>query len=161
LPPLLPPASLGAPHDAEQILRGSFGSREAVLRCVVHATGERILVIGLTATGLRAFSVSWDGNTWTTQAAPMVPSSLRPEALIADLQLALWPLPALQETYAAAGWQLSEPGGGIRRLRQDGRLVAEVHYSGADPWRSRYWISNFRYSYSLEIEPAQAPAAAP
>ncbi|MBL6751629.1 MAG: DUF3261 domain-containing protein [Nevskia sp.] len=159
-PPLLPPASVDAPHQAEQVMRGAFGTRDFTLRCVVRATPAQIFVVGLTATGQRAFSVSWDGTAWDTRSAPMVPDSLRPDLLIADVQLALWPLPALQAAYAPAGWEVSEPGGGVRRLRQGGRIVAEVHYADPHPWNGRYWISNFRYSYSLEIEPAPAAAGA-
>lgn len=159
-PPLLPPASIGVTRQAGQIMRGAFGTREVTLRCVVRATPAQILVVGVTATGQRAFSVSWDGTAWNVRSAPMVPDALRPDLLVADVQLALWPLPVLQAAYAPAGWEVSEPGGGVRRLRQGGRIVAEVHYASADPWNGRYWISNFRYSYSLEIEPAPGTTGA-
>ncbi len=150
--PLLPPATLGASRDAQQILRAAFGEHEATLRSVVHVTPQQIEVVVLTALGQRAMSVTWDGKDWQVETAPMVPSGLRPESLLADVQLALWPLPALQAAYHAAGWEVSEPGGGVRRLRHDGRLVAEVDYADADPWQGRYWISNFRFGYSLAVE---------
>ena len=157
-PPLLAPATLGASRDAQQILRAAFGEHEAVLRCVVHVSPDRIEVVALTALGQRALSVSWNGKDWQVETAPMVPSTLRPEWLLADLQLALWPLPALQAAYGPAGWEVTEPGGGVRRLRHGGQLVAEVDYADADPWHGRYWISNFRFDYALaiEAEPAQS-----
>jgi hypothetical protein len=157
-PPLLAPATLGASRDAQQILRAAFGEHEVVLRSVVHATPDQIEMVILTALGQRAISVNWDGKDWKVETAPMVPTTLQPESLLADLQLALWPLPALQAAYHAAGWEVTEPGGGVRRLRHDGKLIAEVHYADADPWHGRYWISNFRFGYALavEAEPAQA-----
>ncbi|MDR3414681.1 MAG: DUF3261 domain-containing protein [Nevskia sp.] len=157
-PPLLPPATLGASRDAQQILRAAFGEHEAVLRCVVHASPERIEVVALTALGQRALTVAWNGQDWKVDAAPGVPPTLRPEWLLADVQLALWPLAALQSAYEPAGWTVSEPGGGVRRLRRAGQLVAEVDYADADPWRGRYWISNFRYRYAISVE---ADATAP
>ena len=157
-PPLLPPATLGASRDTQQILRAAFGEHEATLRSVVHVTPDRIEVVILTAMGQRAMSVTWNGKDWQVEAAPMVPSGLHPESLLADVQLALWPLPVLQTAYHAAGWEVSEAGGGVRRLRHGGKLVAEVDYADADPWQGRYWISNFRFDYSLAVqaEPAQA-----
>jgi hypothetical protein len=152
-PPLLQPATLGASRDTQQILRAAFGSHEAVLRCVVRASPQAIEVVALTALGQRALSVNWDGQTWKVETAPMVPSQLRPESLLADLQLALWPLAQLQQAYKAAGWEVTEPGGGVRRLRRDGQLIAEVAYADADPWHGRYWISNFHYGYALAITP--------
>jgi hypothetical protein len=156
-PPLLAPATLGASRDSGQILRAAFGEHEAVLRCVVRVTPQQIDVVALTALGQRALSLDWNGKDWKVETAPMVPAALRPEWLLADLQLALWPLPALQAAYAPAGWEVSEPGGSVRRLRHDGRLVAEVEYADADPWKGRYWISNFRFGYALAIEPEPAP----
>ena len=152
-PPLLPPSSLGVPHQAQQILRFAFGAHEASLRCVVQATPQRIEMVALTALGQRAMTVSWDGHDWEVETAPLVPKEMRPEWLLADLQLALWPLATLQAAYAPAGWEVSEPGGGVRRLRHDGKLVAQVAYADADPWNGRYWISNFRYGYAIAIQP--------
>jgi hypothetical protein len=151
-PPLLPPSSLDAPHEAQQILRAAFGEHEASLRSVVRATPQHIEMIMLTALGQRALSLDWNGQDWKVETAPMVPSALRAESLVGDLELALWPLATLQAAYKPAGWELSEPGGGVRRLRRDGKLVAEVHYADADPWRGRYWIVNFRYGYALSVQ---------
>jgi hypothetical protein len=152
-PPLLPPASLDAPHQAQQILRAAFGEHEATLRSVVRTTPQHIEMITLTALGQRAMSIDWNGQDWKVDTAPMVPAALRAESLVADLQLALWPLATLQAAWQPAGWEVSEPGGGVRRLRHEGRLVAEVHYADADPWRGRYWIANFRYGYALAVQP--------
>jgi hypothetical protein len=151
-PPLLPPSSLDAPHQAQQILRAAFGEHEATLRSVVRTSPQHIEMIMLTALGQRAMTIDWNGSEWKVDTAPMVPSALRPESLVADLELALWPLATLQAAYKPAGWEVSEPGGGVRRLRRDGRLVAEVHYADADAWHGRYWISNFRYGYALAVQ---------
>lgn len=150
--PLLPPSSLGTVHQTQQILRAAFGEHEATLRCVVRASPERIEMIALTALGQRAMSIDWNGQDWKVDTAPMVPSALKAEWLVADLQLALWPLATLQAAYKPAGWDVSEPGGGVRRLRHDGKLIAEVAYADADPWHGRYWISNFRYGYALSVQ---------
>ena len=151
-PPLLPPSSLAAPHQAQQILRAAFGEHEATLRSVVRTSPQHIEMIMLTALGQRAMSIDWDGAAWKVDTAPMVPSALRAESLVADMELALWPLATLQAAYKPAGWEVSEPGGGVRRLRHHGRLIAEVHYADADPWHGRYWISNFRYGYALSVQ---------
>jgi hypothetical protein len=151
-PPLLLPATLGANREVQQVLRAAYGEHEVVLRCVVHVSREHIEMVVLTALGQRALTVIWDGRDWKIDAAPAVPSQLRPQWLLADMQLALWPLAVLQTAYQPAGWQISESGGGMRLLRHEGKLVAEVNYADTDPWHGRYWISNFRYNYALAIE---------
>jgi hypothetical protein len=156
-PPALAPATLGAQHEVQQVLRVAFGEREATLRCVVVAHTDHLAVIVLNAMGQRLLSLDWDGIQWKTASAPMVPSQLHPQQLVADLQFALWPASALTAAYRGTGWDISEPGGGVRRLRHEGRLFAEVHYAGGDPWAGRLWMSNFRYGYALAIEPAAPP----
>ena len=155
--PLLKPATLGTEHSAQQILRAAFADHEATLRSVVIAHADHLKMIMLTATGQRALSLDWDGMDWKVEKAPMVPDQLDPHALVADVEFALWPLAALEDAYRAAGWELSEPGGGVRRVRRDGKLFAEVHYADADPWRGRFWLVNFRYGYSLQIEAQPMP----
>lgn len=159
-PPLLQPSTLEVPHTTEQVLRVAYAQHDTILRCVIRTTPAQIELIALTALGQRALTVSWDGQNWSVDASPLVPSNLHPQWLLADLQLALWPLQTLRQRYASAGWKISEPGGGMRLLRHDGKIVAAVSYADADPWHGRYWIMNFRYNYALSIE-ADSTSAAP
>ena len=81
------------------------------------------------------------------------PTSLDPERVLADMQLALWPLPAVQAAFRERG-----PRGhrAVRRraprCRRGDALIAEVHYAGADPWNGRLWFVNFEFDYSLTID---------
>lgn len=150
--PLLAPATLGGERAAAQIVRGAFGEREATLQCSVVVRDDLITVVGLTALGVRLFTVRYDGREIQHERALPAPAQLTPQRLLADLQLMLWPLSALREPLAAAGWQIAEPFAGTRRLRRAGRIVAEVHYSGADPWRGRSWLANFEHGYTLAID---------
>jgi hypothetical protein len=162
-PPVLMPDTLGARHSAQQVLRVAFGEHEAVLNCVVAARPQNLQVVVLTALGLRALSLDWDGHSFHDERAPLVPAQFQPAQLVADLQFALWPSSVLQPAYQAQGWALSEPGGGVRRLRRSGQLFAEVHYADAESadrraWNGRFWLVNFRYGYSLAIESREAAA---
>lgn len=158
--PLVAPAALGQDREVSQVVRAAVGAREVTLNCVVTVREGTMTVVGLNAVGVRLFTVRYDGQAVQADKSPGVPSEVRPEQLLADLQLVYWPLPALQSRLQAEGWQLSEPSPGIRRLRRGGQLVAEVHY-GADPakgagaeqaWTGRIWLVNFQYDYALQID---------
>ena len=101
---------------------------------------------------MRLFTIRYDGNTVQSETAPAMSGPLMPERLLADLQLVFWPLASLAKPMAEAGWQLSEPSPGIRRLRRGEQLIAEAHYGGDDPWSGRSWLVNFEYGYSLQID---------
>lgn len=157
LPPLLPPASLGAERGAEQMLSGSHGERRFSLRCVLTARHDKLSVLGLMPWGQTAFTVSYDGQALDAERSATVPEAFDPNALIADLQLALWPIDALRAAYEGSGWQLDEPVPGVRRLLADGRAVTQVHYAGDDAWNGRFWLVSWRHGYTLAVDSHELP----
>ena len=150
--PVLDPSTLGATRSTRQLLRAAFGEHDLAFQCVVDVGPGYLTVVGLSALGQRWFSLRHDGRGLESQISPQAPDLLDPRRVLADLQLALWPLAALQQAVSGSAWQVSEPAPATRRLRRDGRLVAEVHYAGADPWQGQLWLSNFETGYTLSVE---------
>jgi Protein of unknown function (DUF3261) len=150
--PLLAPQTLGAERSASQIVRGALGAREMTINCVVTVKDGAMTIVGLSAMGVRIFTIKYDGQATSVENTLPIPPQLTPERLLADLQLVYWPLAALEKSLAAAGWQISESAPGTRRLRRDTQLVAEVHYVGSDPWAGRSWLVNLEHGYTLNIE---------
>jgi len=150
--PVLAPSTLGAAHSARQLLHAAFGEHDLAFQCVVDARPDAFTVVGLDALGQRWFSLHHDGRALQTRLGPQAPQQLDPRRVLADLQLALWPLSALQQALAGSAWQVSEPAPATRRLRRAGRLVAEVHYAAADPWHGQLWLSNFETGYTLSVQ---------
>jgi hypothetical protein len=149
--PALAPASLGATRLANQVLRVAIGDREVTLNCAVSVQPSSLTIVGTTALGLRAFTVEYDGSRIKADAQAGVPQTLSAERLLNDVQLVFWPLSELQKSLTGTLWSVTEPVPGTRRLRRDGRLVAEVHYTG-DAWRSRTWLANLEFGYTLNID---------
>jgi hypothetical protein len=149
--PLLSPASLQTSHQVNQVLHGEYGDRSFSLRCVVTANTEKLSVICLTGIGLRAFTLTYDGKNLNEQRAPQVPDSLQASLLLNDLQLAFWPLNALQQSWQASGLQVTEPYPGTRRVMRNDKVIVEVHYS-TDPWQGRVWLHQNELGYGLFIE---------
>jgi hypothetical protein len=141
-----------SPRSASQVIHAAYGSRVATLRTGVQIDSAGLKVVGVTATGMRLFSASFDGQRVSAERSPFVPKEVSPERVLADMQLALWPLAALQSAYAESKQTVSEPVPGVRRLVNGDRLVAEVHYASDDPWAGRLWFVNFEFGYSLTID---------
>jgi Protein of unknown function (DUF3261) len=147
-------ASPGAltPRSASQVIHAAYGSRVATLRTAVQIDAAGLTVVGVTATGMRLFTASFDGTRVSAERGPFVPKEVAPERVLADMQLALWPLESLQGAYADSGQVVSEPHPGVRRVVRGDRLIAEVHYASDDPWNGRLWFVNFEFGYSLTID---------
>jgi hypothetical protein len=147
---LLPPASLGASRSVEQVLHAAHGAREAALQCIVDIVPERLRVVCLSALGQRVFTLEQTAGELHAEREPFAPEQLAPQHILADMQLAYWPLDAVQAA-AADGVRVLEPRAGLRRLQRGERIVAEVHYADADPWNGRLWLVNLEHGYSLDI----------
>ena len=152
LPPLVSPASLGSERVVSQVVRGALGSREITFNCVVTIKDDAMTLVGMNSLGLRMFTIRYDGNAVQSEMAPGLQGAFTPERLLADMQLVFWPFASLEKPLREAGWELSEPSPGSRRLRHAGRLIAEAHYAGTDPWSARSWLVNFDHGYSLQID---------
>src|SRR5579885_2068598 len=137
-PPLLPPAALGAAHQAQQVLHARFGEREIALQCALVADSAAVTLVAVGALGRRLFTASYDGARLNAQTDPQ----------------AQLPLPAWQSRLEGSAWQIEQPQPGLRRLSYRGRWYEEVLYGdAAHPWRGRLRIANFALGYTLDIVP--------
>jgi len=149
--PLVTPASLGGERVVNQVVRGAFGARELTFNCVVTVKDGAMTLVGMNSLGVRLFTIRYDGKAVQSETTPAL-QGLMPERLLADMQLVFWPLASLEKPMHEAGWQVSEPSPGVRRLRHGEQLIAEAHYGGEDPWSGRAWLVNFEHGYSLQID---------
>lgn len=161
----LPPLAQGLPAVSGQIsqtLSAVFGERELTLACGFSVTAIDWHTVCVNPLGLRVFTlgVAADGSV-TAERGAGVPEQLDAHRVLADIQLAYWPLSALQTAYSGSGWRVTEPAPDTRRLWLDQRVVAEVHYAAASPWNGRLWLVNLRNGYALGIhsESVATPSA--
>jgi hypothetical protein len=150
--PLVAPAALGSDRVVNQVVRAAYGTRELTFNCVVTVKDGSMTLVGLSALGLRLFTIRYDGKRVESETEPAMQGPFMPERLLADLQLVFWPLASLEAPMREGGWRISEPAPGTRRLRHGDHLIAEAHYSSADAWSGRSWLVNFEHGYSLQID---------
>src|SRR5689334_1320921 len=114
-PALAAPDAVGS-RSATQVIHAAYGARSVVLRTVVETGPGKLDVVGVTATGQRVFTAHYDGRAIDAQKSPFVPDKLDPERVLADMQLALWPLAAVQAAFRERGLTVTEPFAGLRRM---------------------------------------------
>jgi hypothetical protein len=148
---------MAQPQASTQTLEIAFADRSERLQCALSGEATRWRSVCINALGLRVFTLALtaDGQV-TAERGAGVPAVLDAHRVLADVQLATWPLAALQAAYAGSRWRVAAVGTDTRRQYLDDRLVAEVHYAG-DGAQGRHWLVNLRQGYTLGVRPEAQP----
>lgn len=124
----LAPADLGCSVAVQQRLTVEQPGKPAQqLEALLEVDAQAVrLAFFLMGQGMG--TMVWDGTQWDKQLSRHWPAQLAPEQVLSDLQLAFWPVPALQPAVRPP-WQLETSTNG-RRLLRDGREHVRVQFVG-------------------------------
>ncbi|MDZ3798933.1 MAG: DUF3261 domain-containing protein [Xanthomonadales bacterium] len=143
------PAALGQSVSLQQRLEFRIGGQSRVLDGLLEVDAEAVRLV-VQALGQPGVRLVWDGERLEQRRAPWLPSAVRGERVLDDLQFALWPAEAIRQVLPP-GWS----------LRDDGR-VRELE-AGGHAWLvlerlddRRLQLHNRAEGYSLLITSAQS-----
>ena len=128
----LSPASLGRTLNLEQQITVQYPSpqgeqtRDMLALLEADASHTRLAA---TAGGQVLARIDWDGQSLRVTRSPWAPPELKPERILSDMQLSLWPIPAIQAALPA-GWRV-EATPDARQLKAGDEVVAEIRYPDA------------------------------
>jgi hypothetical protein len=123
----LSPASLGATLALQQQLTVKVGAQTHRLEVLLEADAQTVRVAVLSL-GQTAARLEWDGTRIVQSRAAWWPDAVSAERILDDLQLMLWPAPAVSAALPA-GWTLASSAG-LRVLSKEGVPVVRVRYEG-------------------------------
>ncbi|MBV8634856.1 MAG: DUF3261 domain-containing protein [Burkholderiaceae bacterium] len=144
----LAPAALGASIAVQQHLKVEREGRTDDLDAALEIDAEHVELVGL-ALGQRVLTLNYNGKDLTSWRHALLPSQVRAEDVLEDLQLTLWPVEAVRAALPS-GWRVEEEGL-HRTLYQGDELVAAISYSGTPRWNGTTVLENRRYHYRLTI----------
>lgn len=161
MPPLSPlsPDSFGGSVNLVQSARIQIGGGTTELLMVAEIDDRRIVITGLLPNGTRIFTLEYDGENLSSEGGFDPGAVIQADYMLADFQLALWPLALLQEHYAAHGecfasgaCRLVETNSGLRReITVDGHPEATVTYSALPRTSGTLVIDHRSRGYTIEI----------
>lgn len=124
----LQPSASGPEFSAlQQVVLEVNGQREILLARIENSK-QRLAFVGLTPLGQTVLSLTWDGQRTRASWLPGAQPRIEPAALVALLQLALWPADATRRGLSPeAEWVKN--GNGLR-LSVDGRSLVEIDRTG-------------------------------
>jgi hypothetical protein len=147
--PLLDTGLIGSPLDIAQHIKGSFGGKVYFLDAFVKADAHTIDMVGVDAMGTQVFDLSLSKSKGIRFSSVLGSSSIKPEYVIADFQLAYYPFEAVKTALAPYGLDFILIEEGRHRLRLLKRGEREIIRIETLPQGIRY--ENVLRGYSYEI----------
>lgn len=147
----LPPSIASGTHQARQQVTVTSEKQSFSLQTLVRTDDQMILVIALSDAGKGLFKLKWNADQPAPRHRGQPPDPLRTDWVLADLQLALWPLDALRNALPDP-FRLEQTGND-RMLSRGDRLLWHSRSEGQNPWTSSLVIRNLQMEYELRIQP--------
>jgi hypothetical protein len=151
---LLPsPRELGYSIEATQLITAHFADKVQVFQAYVSVSPEKITLIALDPFGNRALTVTATDDAIHTEEAPIVPTVLRAENILADLTIVYWPASSIRRRLEGTSASLYDDES-ERKISVDGREVVLVKYESTHEhsWAKRARLRNIAYGYELDLQ---------
>jgi hypothetical protein len=152
----LAPAALGQSISVQQHLKVERQGRTDDLDVALQVEPDALDVVGL-AFGQRVLTLHYDGKELSSWRHVMLPSQVKAEDVLEDMQLTLWPVEAVAAALPA-GWRVAEAqtGSGLQRTLYLGdETIMQIRYAGLPRWSGTVVLDNLRYHYRLTIQFAE------
>jgi uncharacterized protein YbdZ (MbtH family) len=140
----LPPVALGRSLALQQQITIDYQGQRRDLQALLEADAQHTQLAAL-AGGQVVARLDWDGKALKVFRSPMLPEQMKPERILSDLQLSLWPAAAIVAALPA-GWTL-DADARERTLRFRGQAVVTVAYPDA----RTVMLEQLRDGYRLRI----------
>jgi hypothetical protein len=144
---------LGYSIEVTQLITAHYGDRVQVFQAYVGVSPEKITLIALDPFGNRALTVTATDDGIHTEAAPIVPTMLHAENILADLTIVYWPASAIRHRLVGTSASLYDDPS-ERKINVDGREVVNVRYESPHEHAcaKRAHLHNIAYGYELDLQ---------
>jgi len=160
--PLLAPAALGQHVQITQKVTVHSGEERQSFLAAWLAAPDRLDLAGLSPSGQRLLTLSWDGEQFREDYSPMLDRELPGRQVLSQLQLAHWPLDGIRQSLTGSPWRLEQTLQGEYRERHlyfRGTailsIVARMPHDGAHSLPATISIRSHLAAYRLEVETLQ------
>jgi len=149
----LSPALLAADFDALQRIDFEIGTQRAVWLFSMEKRGDRLALVATTPDGTALFQLQQHGTAVTITPSPLLPPQWKPEVVLMELQLALWPSEVIAANLSPAlQWQKTANG---FELRRGDRIEIAIERAASEPWRQPVTLTQRRWNYHYRVTPLE------
>ncbi len=158
LRPLPPDSFAGTLTLAQQLRAGPLdparGEMSPALDILLELDTTSVRLAGM-AMGQRLLTLNWDGKTLQSQRSALLPSSVKEDRILRDIQFTYWPREALVRSLPVP-WTLEEAQG-VRTLRWKDQAMIQRTCTSPVLWDGHCELRNLREGYRLQIDSVVQP----
>ena len=118
----------------------------------LQVTSQQVALAGFSSWGSRILSLTYDQDKLDTYVLPGLGNTLpKPQQVLFNLMLTLWPAKAWDSAFSNIGWQLKDSKHRRQLFDNHGNLVIDIHYSSINPLKGDIYFSDKRLNYQIKI----------
>ena len=110
-----------------------------------------LTMVGLTPTGTRLFTIVTKEGEIRAEGFSSIIESIKPEFLLADMQLSLWPMEQLQANISGAKY--SEINALTRQMTTHNKALISIQYSDPEHLEGQIVFTHQQRGYTLSLTP--------
>jgi hypothetical protein len=148
------PAELQETLNVSQLISAQWGeNKQQKLLVQLQADPQRVVLAGFSAWGARVLSLSYSGAEIQTYLLSGLADTLpKPEQVLFNVMLSIWPVQAWEKQFSSIGWTLTESGLKRKLIDDKGQLIIEVAYQTKPYIDGTIVFKHHTLDYTITIE---------
>jgi hypothetical protein len=142
------PKSFGKSITLLQRVESTYQGKKSTFIANIEINTQEVIIVGFNQMGIKIFELEWKGKEMNFSTI-VKNSAFNPEYILADLQLAYWPLKSQIGTLKV---EESDQAGFQRLFKKSGKVIINISADHKTPWKGKTNFQHLEKNYSLKIE---------
>lgn len=148
------PAQLQQELNISQLITAQWASQQQQKLLVqLQVDKQKVVLAGFSSWGARILSLDYSGQEINTFVMHGLAERLpKPEQVLFNLMLSLWPIQAWQQSFTDIGWTLIETEKQRLLIDAKGKVVIQIDYQESDYLQGLITFKHIPLNYIINIE---------
>jgi hypothetical protein len=144
------PKSFGKTVTLLQRIESIYQGKKSTFIANIEINAQKIIIVGFNQMGIKIFNLEWKGKGEAINFSMITNhSTIKPEYILADLQLSYWPLKSVGGVLKV---EESDHEGFQRIFKKRGKMIIKINADHKIPWKGKTNFEHLEKNYSLKIE---------
>lgn len=148
------PAQLQQDINVSQLISAQWAQeKQQKLLVQLQVNKNEVVFAGFSAWGIKLLTLHYSGKEIKTDILAGLSDTLpKPEQVLFNIMIAIWPVEAWQPSLTAVGWQLQEQGLQRRLLDENGKIIVAIDYQKKPYLDGKITLHHQILDYTVIIE---------